>query len=56
MKSTFHKNVGKIMTIREAIEGIDITSEYDYRIGFIDAEGWHDETELSAERQIVYYG
>lgn len=37
------------MTIREAIEGMNITNEYDYRIGFIYAEGRHDETELSAD-------
>lgn len=37
------------MTIREAIEGMNITNEYDYRIGFIDAEGRYDETELSAD-------
>lgn len=37
------------MTIREAIEGINITNEYDYRIGFINADGQEDETELSAD-------
>lgn len=37
------------MTIREAIEGMHITNEYDYRIGFINADGQEDETELSAD-------
>ena len=37
------------MTIRETIEGMNITTEYDYRIGFINAEGQEDETELSAD-------
>lgn len=37
------------MTIREAIEGMNITTEYDYRIGFINADGQEDETELSAD-------
>ena len=37
------------MTIREAIEGMNITTEYDYRIGFLNAEGQEDETELSAD-------
>lgn len=37
------------MTIREAMEGMHISSEYDYRIGFINADGQEDETELSAD-------
>ena len=37
------------MTIREAIEGMNITTEYDYKIGFINADGQEDETELSAD-------
>lgn len=37
------------MTIREAIEGMNITTEYDYRIGFINADEQEDETELSAD-------
>ena len=37
------------MTIREAIEGMNITTEYDYRIGFLNADGQEDETELSAD-------
>ena len=37
------------MTIKEAMEGMNITNEYDYRIGFINADGQHDETELSAD-------
>lgn len=37
------------MTIKEAIEGMNITTEYDYRIGFLNAEGQEDETELSAD-------
>lgn len=37
------------MTIREAMEGMNITNEYDYRIGFINADGQEDETELSAD-------
>lgn len=37
------------MTIREAIEGMNITTEYDYRIGFLNAEGQEDETEISAD-------
>ena len=37
------------MTIREAIEGMNITNEYDYRIGFINSDRQEDETELSAD-------
>lgn len=37
------------MTIREAMEGMHISNEYDYRIGFINADGQEDETELSAD-------
>lgn len=37
------------MTIREAMEGMHISNEYDYRIGFINAGGQEDETELSAD-------
>lgn len=37
------------MTIREAMEGMHISNEYDYRIGFIDADRQEDETELSAD-------
>ena len=37
------------MTIKEAMEGMNITNEYDYRIGFINADGQHDETELSVD-------
>lgn len=37
------------MTIREAMGGMCITNEYDYRIGFINADGQEDETELSAD-------
>lgn len=37
------------MTIREAIEDMNVTNEYDYRIGFLNAEGKEDETELSAD-------
>lgn len=37
------------MTIKEAMEGMNITNEYDYRIGFINADGQEDETELSAD-------
>ena len=37
------------MTIREAMEGMYISNEYDYRIGFINAGGHEDETELSAD-------
>ena len=37
------------MTIREAMEGMHISSEYDYRIGFINANWQEDETELSAD-------
>lgn len=37
------------MTIREVIEDMNVTNEYDYRIGFINAGGHEDETELSAD-------
>ena len=37
------------MTITEAMEGMRITNEYDYRIGFINADEQEDETELSAD-------
>ena len=37
------------MTIKEAIEGMNITNEYGYRIGFINADDQEDETELSAD-------
>lgn len=37
------------MTIIEAIEGMNITTEYDYRIGFLNVERQEDETELSAD-------
>ena len=37
------------MTIREAMEDMHISSEYDYRIGFINADEQEDETELSAD-------
>ena len=37
------------MTIREAMEGMHISNEYDYRIGFINTDGQEDETELSAD-------
>lgn len=37
------------MTIREAIKDMNITNKYDYRIGFINADGQEDETELSAD-------
>lgn len=37
------------MTIKEAMEGMNITNEYDYRIGFINADGQEDKTELSAD-------
>lgn len=37
------------MTIREAMEGMNITNEYDYRIGFIDEDGRESETEFSAD-------
>ena len=37
------------MTIREAMEGMRIINEYDYRIGFINADEQEDETELSAD-------
>ena len=37
------------MTIREVIKDMNITNKYDYRIGFINADGQEDETELSAD-------
>ena len=36
------------MTIREAIEGMNITNEYGYRIGFLNEYGLEEEAELSA--------
>ena len=33
------------MTIREVIKDMNITNKYDYRIGFINADGQEDETE-----------
>lgn len=41
--------IREVMTIREAMEGMNITNEYDYRIGFINTDGDEDETELSAD-------
>lgn len=35
------------MTIREVIKDMNITNKYDYMIGFINADGRGDETELS---------
>ena len=37
------------MTIREAMEGMHISNEYDYRIGFIDENGSESETEFSVD-------
>lgn len=37
------------MTIKEAMEGMNISNKYDYRIGFINADEQEDETELSAD-------
>lgn len=37
------------MTIREAMEGMNISNKYDYRIGFIDENGRESETEFSVD-------